>query len=114
MNDLWAELKECITNAANRHCPINMYCNKKGRMPWVNDELLEMTYERDFLYKKAKRSDSSEDWTKACRRRNHCNKMVKKAKDKYVQQQLVAHEMLYKKSGVLTLPTQPKFTLQTN
>lgn len=88
-NQLWDMIELVILKVADLHCPLKKVTNRKGKLPWLNQSLLQLIHERDRLFKIAKKSDNNTDaWIKVRRIRNQCNSCVKMAKENYVKEQL--------------------------
>lgn len=79
IDDQWAELEAVIRSAADRHCPLKQFNERKALRPWVTSELLELLTERDHLYKEAKSLNTDLFWRIAHKARNLCNTAVKNA-----------------------------------
>lgn len=89
VNTSWDMLYNIIKCAADRHCPVKTYKRKKEIAPWLTKELLELMYERDRIYKLAKRTALDADWIAARKIRN---KGIRQAKCSFAQAQLEIHE----------------------
>lgn len=62
VNELWETLHNVIRQIADRHCPLKVYKNRKQQTPWLTEELLELMFERDRTYRKAKKTKLNGDW----------------------------------------------------
>ena len=54
----------------NSQCPIKELSIKQVKLPWLNDGLLDLMYNRDEMYKRAKRTSDQNDWAEAKRLQN--------------------------------------------
>lgn len=95
VDNLWETLYDVIYRTADRHCPLKSYRGKKVLPQWLTPELHELMFERDFLYKKAKRSRTEEDWLIARRLRNLCNSSIRMAKNDYTKLLLKTHKKVH-------------------
>lgn len=85
VNLLWSELERTIRNTADAHCPEKTINRRKSIPKWLNPDLLELMFERDRIYRIAKRSQSADDWIAARRLRNSCIEGVRRAKCQYTK-----------------------------
>lgn len=86
------DMESVMIEAADLHCPFKKHAQKKVLPPWLSADIIEMIHDRDRLYKLAKRRDLPNDWAKARRARNLCNKGVRIAKKQFVQSELKKHD----------------------
>lgn len=80
----WILLYQVILDYADKHCPFRDYVSKKELPSWLNNEILEFLKERDFKYRRAKRTSDPEDWIEVKRLRNKCTRLISMAKNNYV------------------------------
>ena len=91
VNDAWQEMDRLITKVADETCPIINYTIRKYRPAWMSNELIEQTKDRDYFYRKAKKTNSEDDWNIARFHRNAANKNIRKAKADFVKDQLMTN-----------------------
>ena len=87
-NVAWSIIKNNILFHINRMCPIKSFRIKSLKDPWITNEILEQIKDKDILLKKAKRTNLSEDWKIARRRRNEVKTLVKHAKSNFIKDNL--------------------------
>ena len=92
VDEAWNILNTVLTEEADILCPIRTYNIRVNRPPWMTHELIEMTLDRDYFYKKAKRTQSSDDWNIAKFLRNQTNRAIRQAKADFVVEQLTVNE----------------------
>lgn len=92
VDTMWDTLRSIIHKTADYHCPLKRFRGKKELPPWLTVELHELMFERDLLYKKAKKSKLDEDWVLARRIRNLCNSSIRQAKNNYTKTLLETYE----------------------
>ena len=84
VNELWLRFKSLFIELADRHAPL---MNKKVRSnhpcPWINSEIKKEIRQRDYELKKARKSNSNEDWAIYRRTRNKVINKIRSEKEKY-------------------------------
>ncbi|CAB3991987.1 Hypothetical predicted protein [Paramuricea clavata] len=84
VKELWLRFKSLFTEIADRHAPL---MNKKVRSnhpcAWINSEIKKEIRQRDHELKKARKSNSNEDWATYRRTRNKVTNRIRSAKEKY-------------------------------
>lgn len=91
VNALWSIIEDKIQTMADKHCPFKEFRERIELKPWITPDLLELLKNRDSLYKLAKSSKDTDDWTNARRARNQCNPAVDHARNEFVKAQLDVH-----------------------
>ena len=82
VNRAWDEWKSKFLNLCDKHAPIRKMRVRKKHLPWVDGEVLEKIYERDFVHKKAV-SNKSEDWSQYKIIRHEVTNLIKLKKKEY-------------------------------
>ena len=68
----------------NKQCPISKSKFRSAKPPFINNDLLIQMRDRDYFYKKAKKTKRSDDWNIAKFLRNQTNKNIRKAKARFI------------------------------
>ena len=87
VNDLWHSFSSAFVFIANRHAPV---IQKRVRgidnCPWLNRDIKYDIRQRDYLVKKARKTNLSEDWKRYRCLRNRVTNKIKAAKARYNRQ----------------------------
>uniref|UniRef100_A0A3B3HBJ0 ribonuclease H n=1 Tax=Oryzias latipes TaxID=8090 RepID=A0A3B3HBJ0_ORYLA len=75
--------KDTFTNIVNKHAPIRRFRVKGRENPWFTPELSDTIHMRNLAWARARKGDSSVDWTAFRQLRNKCTSLIKKAKSDY-------------------------------
>ena len=88
INKIWESWKTALWAVLDRHapCQVKRVCNVPS--PWINEHLKKKMYARDFLKKKATKSNSVADWLHFKKKRNAVNQLVKWTKKCYCQKEI--------------------------
>ena len=88
----WQLWKDVFFNICNKHAP-NITMKARGtKTPWVTDEFVQYSHERDRLKVKAEKSGNREIWRKYRDMRNFVNNMRKTLKKVYYQNQIMENK----------------------
>lgn len=74
VDSMWEGMEKVILRIADLHCPYKTYNDGVAISPWINQVLLELIQDHDSLYRLAKQTNDKDDWIKARKARNACNK----------------------------------------
>ena len=88
----WDEMLKIINREANKQCPARTYKIKHNKPCWLTNEIVEQIKDRDYFYRKAKRTYDEDDWNIAKFHRNTVNFNVRRAKADYIKEQLKCNE----------------------
>ena len=84
VNELWDHFKTSLVSAADKHAPV---IHKRVRgvdvCPWLNKNIKINMRRRDFLLKKARKTNKSEAWANYWCCRNGVSNSIRKAKASY-------------------------------
>ena len=69
-------------------CPVTNFKFSKKRPQYLSNTLLNQIKDRDYFYKKAKKTKSIDDWRIAKHLRNQTNKNIRRAKADFITKQL--------------------------
>ena len=75
-NENWLQLKQAITDAAEKHIPSKTVNGHKKRPPWLNAAVRHCIRKRDKLAKVAKQTGSPIYRARFCKARNIANKNI--------------------------------------
>ena len=81
----------------DKMCPTRVFKVKNYRPEWITSELLEQIKDRDYFYKKAKRTGQEDDWNIAKHLRNVTNSNIRQARKEFVLAELQENKDDYKK-----------------
>ena len=86
INDAVAAWNSFFIDVANRHAPIRKMRSKVALTPWISAELKELTTERNYALKIAKRPGDQEQWRTYRRLKNFTNRKLKSAEALYYKE----------------------------
>ena len=84
----WDKWKSKFLNLCDKHAPLRKMRVRKKHLPWVDREVLEKIYERDFTHKKAVSNKNEEDWSQYKKIRNEVTNLIKLKKKEYFTSKL--------------------------
>ena len=85
---MWEIMKTIIEEAANDQCPLKEIKINEDTPNWLNRELLGEINHKDYLYRKAKKTDNIDDWNLFKKKKNEIKKLLSTAKDNFVRAKL--------------------------
>ena len=97
VNEAWQFLFDQINIILDQMCPIKSFKIKNYRPDWMTRELIEQINDRDYFYKKAKRTNDKDLWNIAKFLRNNTNASIRQAKRDFVLNELKQNESNPKK-----------------
>ena len=77
-----------ITEEVDKQCPMRSFHIQNYKPSWITDELIKQGKDRDYFYKKAKRTKDEDDWNIAKHLRDLTNRHFRQAKAEYIKSQL--------------------------
>ena len=84
----WQSLFGCIKEEVDRFCPYKKFTVRAHKPEWLDNNLIEQIKDRDYFYKKAKRTQEEDDWNVAKHLRNTVNYNIRQAKAVFIQNEL--------------------------
>ena len=103
---IWLQFKMTFLEVSEAHAPMKTMRMKNRYSPWMNDNILNQMYHRDYLHKKAIRSKCANDWNEYTTQRNNVTMLVKNEKRKYFEDELCKNvknpKQFWKKINQLT------------
>ena len=83
VNELWSNFKDNFVAVADLHAPLMEKRVRGKACPWLTGEIKKDIRQRNYLLRKAKRSNTTEDWLIYKSHRNRVLKSIKTAKSRY-------------------------------
>ena len=83
MNDAWIKWKNKFLEISNKFAPIKRMRVKNRNNPWMDNEILEKMYERDYKHKKAVSTKDDTMWSQYKCLRNEVTTLIKRKKREY-------------------------------
>ena len=94
---VWEFLLTQITSILDKICPIRTFHIKNYRPDWMTTDLIEQIKDRDYFYKKPKRTGDKDAWNIAKFLRNSTNGNIRQAKRDFILKELKHNENNAKK-----------------
>ena len=88
----WRTMYTEIKSEVDRICPIKKFTVRSQRPEWITNNLLEQMKDRDYFYRKAKKTGLEDDWNIAKHLRNTTNFNIRQAKSNYIINKLETHK----------------------
>ena len=88
VNDAWSAWKEVFIAVVDKHMPCRIVKIRNKPSPWLNSNVKQDMFKRDWLKKKASKSCSPEDWAAYRQQRNLANKEIRHAKKCFYKKQI--------------------------
>ena len=88
VNIAWQEWKKEYLYLCNKHAPIRISHIKQVCNPWINDEILQLIYQRNFLHKKALFTNRQNDIFEFKKAKNRVTTTVKRTKKSFYSNKL--------------------------
>ena len=81
---MWECWKSLFVQVLDKHAPLKTRrVRKRGSVPWINKDVRKKLFERDFLKRKAIKTNDESDWNKYKSSRNSANFALRQAKREY-------------------------------
>ena len=84
----WQSLMHEIEAETDRICPYKKFTVRAQKPEWLNNNLIEQMKDRDYFYRKAKKSQNEDDWNIAKYLRNTVNFNIRQAKADFIKDEL--------------------------
>ena len=88
VDSAWESLFKEIIWELDFLCPFKKFKVRSHKPSWMDVQLLEQMKDRDYFYKKAKRTQNTDDWNIAKHLRNTVNANIRQAKANFIIQEL--------------------------
>ena len=88
VNHAWTAWSRVFLDVIDRHAPYRTIRVRNKSSPWLNSSIKAKMFKRDWLKKKAAKSDSDDDRTAYRIFRNSVNKDIRLAKKRFYQSQI--------------------------
>ena len=96
-NVAWDLMQGIIVSILDKMCPIRNHYIRNYRPDWMSRELIDQIKDRDYFYKKAKKTGDQDLWNIAKHLRNLVNSNIRHAKREFVLGELKHNENNAKK-----------------
>ena len=110
----WNFLQNQIVAVLDELCPIRSFHIKNYRPDWMTGDLIEQIKDRDYFYKKAKKTGDVDMWNIAKYLRNLTNANIRHAKRDYILHELRQNENNAKKFWKIIQSVVPSKSTNTN
>ena len=84
----WSSLYSEIIKEVDRMCPVKTFTVRSNKPEWITNDLMEQMRDRDYFYKKAKKTKDDDDWNIAKHLRNVTNSNIRRAKAEFIINEL--------------------------
>ena len=88
VESIWSSFKLAFNKVCDKHAPIRTFRVKDRFNPWMDQEILNLMYERDNLHSKARKTDDTNLWTQYRQMRNKVTSMIREAKKNFFTEQI--------------------------
>lgn len=83
VDDALLTWNKLFSEVADDHAPIRKRRIKGTPLPWMNNKIRDSMQKRDYFHRKARKSNTSNDWNTYRELRNTVNRLIKSTKSKY-------------------------------
>ena len=97
VNKAWCHFRDIFTNILDQVAPTKKIRIKQRTEEWINQEIIEAIRTRDSLKNKYIRTKDDTDYQRFCTQRNFVQKLCKKTKSQYFNEQVDLHKSDSKK-----------------
>ena len=77
-----------ITQELDRQCPVKRFMFTSPEPTYFTQDIIERIRDRDYFYRKAKRTGNTDDWNIAIHLRNQTSKNIRNEKSDFVMNKL--------------------------
>ena len=93
VDEMWECWKSLFIQVLDKHAPLKTKrVRKKGSVPWINKDIKSKLFERDFIKRKAIKTNEASDWNRYKSSRNRCNIAFRHAKREYYATKFLNHK----------------------
>ena len=86
--EMWEIMLAIIRECADSHCPVKDMKVRNDTPKWLTQDILSEINHKDHLFKKAKKSESIEDWNQFKEKKNEVKNLLTSAKENFVKNKL--------------------------
>ena len=86
--NLWDIALGIILEGVDTHCPNKKMKFRDDSPPWITKDMVAEITHKDYLYTKAKLSDSPNDWNTFRQKKNEIKKLLQSAKEEFIKDKL--------------------------
>ncbi|XP_071944256.1 uncharacterized protein [Antedon mediterranea] len=87
-DEAWDIWKHIFTDICDIHAPMVTVRRKGTDIPWLTDEFVSLSRDRDYLKQKAEKTNNIDDWNSYKKARNKLNNLSKSLKRDYINNKL--------------------------
>ena len=91
-NEMWNLMYEIILETSDLHAPYKDMKIREEIPQWITKDLISEISHKDFLFNKAKKFPSEENWESFKRKKNEVKILLSSAKEEFVKAKLEEHE----------------------
>ena len=91
-DEMWDIVFQIISEAADLHAPKKDMKIREDTPQWITRDLISEINQKDFLFNKAKKFPTEENWKAFRLKKNEVKKLLSSAKEEYVKERLDEHE----------------------
>ena len=90
---MWECWKSLFIQVLDKHALLKTKrVRKKGSVPWINKDIKSKLFERNFLKRKAIKTNEASDWNRYKSSRNTCNIALRHEKREYYATKFLNHK----------------------
>ena len=86
--EMWEIMLEIITEKADSHCPFKDMKIREDTPQCITQEILSEINHKDYLYTRAKKLNTTQDWNLFKKKKNEVKRLLNNAKENYVKNKL--------------------------
>ena len=84
VSDAYSTFEDMFKKVIDKHAPLRRSRIKKKESPWINDEIIRATRDRNEAKRKARKTKSQDDWMIYRILRNNVTEKIRNAKKGYI------------------------------
>ena len=89
---MWDIMLEIVRETSDLHAPFRNMKFREDTPQWITRDLISEINHKDFLFNKAKKFPSEENWETFRQKKNEVRKLLAAAKEEFVKEKLEEHE----------------------
>ena len=92
IEEMWDIIFEIILETSNVHAPFKDMKIREDTPQWITRDMISEINQKDFLFNKAKKFPSEENWEIFRQKKNEVKKLLSSAKEEFIKGKLEEHE----------------------
>lgn len=84
----WDIYYNIIMKIIDKHCPTRMFTITKKKPPYITNEIIQLSRNRQKLFNKAHKTKDDNDWERAVSARSEANTAIRKSRRSYILNQI--------------------------